>query len=643
MCGIFGFVSSRGTSAVRALDSLATISHRGPDGTGLAVFCDPKQAPRLYGSSAGGLDDRQAGTDRHPIPNRLDGDAAILLAHQRLAIVELSDLGHQPMASGDGSLWIVFNGEIYNHVELRDELIALGHRFRSHSDTEVILAAYTEWGVDCLHRFNGMWAFALIDQRRQMMLLARDRFGVKPMFLWKQQDALVFGSEIKTFLPAPDFSVSPDVEHVRSYLRDGPAEWLETTIFKGVVRLGAGCMIHAPLSESVDPLAAQRRWWALETNDSKEPFAPARAERYVEEYRALLDESVRIRLRADVPVGSALSGGLDSSSVVYLAAQALAEQPGAPPQHSFSSVYRTPGTEACDESPYIRKVADLCGVTMNTIEPKPGDVPEQHARMIWHMDTPPESTCMSGWHTFKLVNQTGIKVTLDGQGADEQLGGYLFYLPHRLAGTGAGDTLREWRGMTQVHPLRLAVGSIGMALLQRSKLASVLPGVSAKHRQYSERLAGGMNRHLLRDTQTNLANLIHYADRTSMAFGVESRMPFLDVRLARFLAALPEAYKIHHGWTKYVARRAFDNQLPDDVIWRKDKLGWPIPEQQWADGPLRSWFERPHTQLPRFREWGVGEEYAASLASTNMTKRVRALNLAAWATTFVDGGWRHQI
>ena len=640
MCGIFGFVAPRPVSTAHVLDGLAAIAHRGPDGTGVAVFADPGGHPVVYGSDAEAVVGRSS-VDWHPMPNRLDGEAAILLAHQRLAIVELSVLGHQPMDSADRSDWIIFNGEIYNHVELRDELTALGHRFRGHSDTEVILAAYREWGTDCLQRFNGMWAFVLIDQRKQMMFLARDRFGVKPMFLWKDRGALHFGSEIKAFLPHPRFSVRPDREHVRSYLREGPSEWLDTTIYQDVVRLRAGSMIFAPLSADIDLLADQRRWWHLETNSSKEPFDPARAQEFTEQFAALLDESVRIRLRADVPVGSALSGGLDSSSIVYLAARALGEQPDAPRQHSFSSVYRTPGTEACDESGHIREVAQHCGVTMNTIEPNPSDVPEHHARMIWHMDTPPETTLMSSWHTFKLVQQTGIKVTLDGQGADEQLGGYLFYLPHRLAGTGLGHAARELAGMAEIHPLSLAAGALGIALLQRLKLTNVLPGMPDRHRRYGRNLSGGMNRHLMADVQTSLANLIHYADRTSMAFGVESRMPFLDVRLATFLAELPEAYKIHHGWTKHVARRALDGKLPDSIIWRKDKLGWPIPEQQWANGPLKAWFDAPRAQLGRFTDWGVGEEYAATLDAPSMTLRVRALNMAAWADTFADGGWKH--
>jgi asparagine synthase (glutamine-hydrolysing) len=638
MCGIFGFVASRPQSVDFCLKSLATIAHRGPDGVGVAVFRDAAASPELYGST-GSAGVGRARLDWNEMPAALGGEAAIVLGQQRLAIVELSALGHQPMSGSDGSTWIIFNGEIYNHVELRTELERLGHRFRGHSDTEVILASYRQWGVDCLNRFNGMWAFALVDQDKKKIFLARDRFGVKPLYLWRAGGAMFFGSEIKTFLPVPGFSVRPDTEKARDYLVNGPSEWRDDTIYEGVRRLGAGHMIYTDLGD-FDPSATQRRWWWLDVNDSKESFDARQADGNAERYFDLLRASVEIRLRADVDVGSALSGGLDSSSVVYLAARALAEQDESARQHSFSSVYRTPGTESCDESSFIAEVANLTGVKMNTIEPRPEDVPEEHARMIWHMDTPPESTCMSGWHTFKLVQRTGIKVTLDGQGADEQLGGYLFYLPHRLFGVGPMRALAEWRRMRAIHPSRVATGALTLPVLKSVGGVDLVSHMLPRHRHLAAKLDAGLNAHLRADSETALGNLIHYADRTSMAFSVESRMPFLDVRLAEFLAALPEAYKIHRGWTKYVARQAFDQKLPDDIVWRKDKMGWPIPEKQWSNGPLRQWFQAPAADQARFDDWGVGHEYRSCRASPDITRRIRAVNLSAWARTFVDGAWR---
>lgn len=639
MCGIYGFISSAPQSSDHILRAADLIAHRGPDGVGIALFESPTATPRLFGSDATGEPGPPGSADWRPMPASFP-PAAIGLAHRRLAIVELSMLGHQPMPSDDGACWVLFNGEIYNHVELRDELIALGHRFKSHSDTEVILAAYREWGVDCLHRFNGMWAIVLIDRVSNRLFVARDRFGVKPLYFWKDGRTLHFASEIKAFLAHPNFAVRPDAARAGDYLKNGPSEWRDTTMFEGVVRLGAGRMIVAALGDDIDVLGAQRSWWSLNTNADKPSFDAGLAERYADEYRDLLDKAVRIRLRADVEVGSALSGGLDSSTVVWLGAQALKAQGVSHRQHSFSSVYKAPGAEACDESPYIERMAAACNLQMNTIEPQPIDVPKEHRRMIWHMDTPPESTCMSGWHTFKLVQRTGIKVTLDGQGADEQLGGYLFYLPHRLSGVGPLMAIRELASMMAVHPFRLAAGAMTLSLAQRSRLARSLMRLRPNHQRIVAQLHNGMNKHLLVDAQTSLCNLIHYADRTSMAFGVESRMPFLDVRLAEFLATVPETYKIHHGWTKHIARLAMADRLPREVVWRKDKLGWPIPERQWSQGPLRDWFEAPRQQLRRFDQWGIGGHFAGALDSNDITMKVRSINLSYWAEVFVDGGWR---
>jgi len=638
MCGIYGFISSAPQSSDHILRAADLIAHRGPDGVGIALFESPTATPRLFGSDATGEPGPPGSADWRPMPASFP-PAAIGLAHRRLAIVELSMLGHQPMPSDDGACWVLFNGEIYNHVELRDELIALGHRFKSHSDTEVILAAYREWGVDCLHRFNGMWAIVLIDRVSNRLFVARDRFGVKPLYFWKDGRTLHFASEIKAFLAHPNFAVRPDAARAGDYLKNGPSEWRDTTMFEGVVRLGAGKMIVAALGDDIDVLGAQRSWWSLNTNADKPSFDAGLAERYADEYRDLLDKAVRIRLRADVEVGSALSGGLDSSTVVWLGAQALKAQGVSHRQHSFSSVYKAPGAEACDESPYIERMAAACNLQMNTIEPDPRDVPGAHARLIWHLETPPETTLMSSWHTFQLVQRTGIKVTLDGQGADEQLAGYLHYLPHALYGGGL-RTVREFLGALPIHPLRITLGAAAVAALERTGIGRAVPGMAARHRRLSAALRGGLNQHLRDEAQTALANLIHYADRTSMAFGVESRMPFLDVRLATFLAALPETYKIHHGWTKFIARKAFDRRLPDDIVWRKSKLGWPIPERSWANGPLKDWFASPQNQFARFSDWGIGDAYQSAFDGKTMVERARARNLASWAETFVDGGWR---
>lgn len=643
MCGIFGIVEPKGVSPSTLARMGDLLKHRGPDGDGFVLFRDSAQP----GTPFGGRDTPAQAFDVATLsaPRRRIADAdlngwSVGLGHRRLAIVDLSAMGHQPMASPRGDHWIVFNGEIYNHLELRVELEALGHRFVSHSDTEVILAAYQQWGVECLHRFNGMWALAIYDRTRDQIFMARDRFGVKPLHFWRDHQTFLFASEIKAFLAHPRFTATPNVEHLRHYLVDGPVEWTESTAFADVFRLQAASFIVASPSDLVSGRFEQVRWWRLAADDTPATFNEAQARAHAEQYRALLRSAVELRLRADVTVGSALSGGLDSTSVVYLVAQLIEERGITQQQETFTSVYRSPGTEHCDESKYVEEVGSRLRVHQNSIEPRAADIPAEHARMIWHLDTPPESTLMSSWHTFKLVNSKAIKVTLDGQGADEQLAGYVSYLPIALARQGMGATL-ELPGLLKVHSPRIAIGAVGLALaagaIRRSGLARSVRGRRA---HVLGQLGGGLNAALVTDSFSGLSNLLHYADRTSMAFSVESRMPFLDYRLAEFLAKLPSAYKIHDGWTKYVARQAFADKLPDSVVWRKDKMGWPIPEQTWERGELKEWFARHRSAQQKMAAMGLEREFIDAMNDKSITRRVRALNLETWHRTFIDGEWK---
>lgn len=638
MCGIFGLVSRSGDMAPVLPEMSALIRHRGPDGEGFVLFRGD-EAPLVRGgvdTPAHLYNPLTAYSPERPISREDHAGARIALGHRRLAIVDLSEFGHQPMTSPGGDHWIVFNGEVYNHVELRAELEALGHHFPSHSDTAVILAAYKQWGVDCLTRFNGMFAFVIYDRARDIMFLARDRFGVKPLHLWSDGRTFAFTSEIKTLLAVPDFVPSARIDGLRRYLIDGPTEYEPDSLFEGVNRLPAASYILASPASLLDGRATPVRWWSLQPNPSKEPYQDAVAARLADEYRERLSEAVRIRLRADVTIGSALSGGLDSSSIVSLIAEQLGTTDAGGRQKTFSSVYPGEAVRHCDESVYIREIAEQLNVSMNLIEPQAQDVPVEHRKMIWAMDTPPESTCMSGWHTFKLVNRTGVKVTLDGQGADELLGGYPHYLPHAIAGRPLPRAIANGLSLSRMLPPVKALGSLGMGL-------GLLPQPllrNERQRTTAGFLKEGLNNHLVHDCRTHLGNLLHYADRASMAFSVESRTPFLDFRLAEFLAATPESYKIHDGWSKHLARKAFTERLPGDVVWRRDKMGWPVPEATWAAGPLKTWFDEAADHVSYFDDLGVGEEYRAAFASPDVTLRIRALNLAAWRTIFLDGGWK---
>jgi asparagine synthase (glutamine-hydrolysing) len=646
MCGIFGLIDKGGVDIATLRKMGRHIQHRGPDGEGFVLIDSVAGAALACAGPQTPAEVLTKSTPSQPTAHLAQArafPATIGFGHRRLAIVDLSPGGHQPMTNPANGTWIVFNGEIYNHIELRAELEREGHVFYSHSDTEVILKAYEAWGTACLDRFNGMFAIVIFDLRRRRLFIARDRFGVKPLYIWRFQGGFAFASEIKAFLADERFSAQPNIGRLAEYLDEGPAEHDIDTAFIGVQRLAAASFIEADLDDVISGSCTVRTWWKLNPNSSNETWNAVNARRHADRYAELLDSSVALRLRADVTVGSALSGGLDSTSVVWLIAQQAAAQGRVGRQETFSTVYRSPGTEHCDESGYIQRAAEKLGVQMNTIEPHAEDVPAEHARVIWAMDTPPESTCMSGWHTFKLVQRSGIKVTLDGQGADEQLAGYKSYLAIQLAERGVA-ALGELPALLRVHERRIALGAIGAALA--APTAAALSGfASARRRRVLGQLRRGLNAALADDCFHGLSNLIHYGDRTSMAFGVESRMPFLDFRLAEFLTQLPACYKIHDGWTKHIARAAFDGKLPEDIVWRKDKMGWPIPEETWERGPLASWFARPKAResLQAMDDLGLGAPFRQALASPSITTRIRALNLDAWRKTFLDGGWKEFV
>jgi asparagine synthase (glutamine-hydrolysing) len=601
LCGVIGIFTDDREAMLPLERMAAALLHRGPDGSGMWT------------------------------------ENAVGLAHTRLAIIDRESRSAQPMHYASRYV-LSFNGEIYNYRELKEELKREGYAFATESDTEVIMAAFDRWGVDCLHRFNGMWAFVLVDRSARRVFIARDRFGVKPLYFAAFSKGVAFASETKALLCHPSISRTPSLEYSNSYLVYGPREYSGSTPWVGVERLESAHYIESSIEDLVRGYVKPRRYWKLEGIDSDEHYDESRADQLADEYRDLLDSAVRLRLRSDVKVGSALSGGLDSSSVVALVNAQLRSVGQSDKQETFSCVYKTPGTLYCDESSYINLIAKRLDVNSNQVEPVASDIPDFHRQMIYYLDHPPESTLMSGWHTFMRVAKTDVVVTLDGQGADEQLAGYPRYLIPHLA-----YSRRPMRDSARIARMPGAGAFVGLglaaALTRRVGMPRLLPNVlKAAGKQVYD--GSPLNSALSFDCANSLQNLIHYADRTSMAFSIESRMPFLDFRLAEFLAKIPAAYKLHHGWTKHLARRAFSGTLPDEIVWRRDKMGWPIPEGYWFRGVLRDWLVsklRSSSFLPQLRV--SREDYEKQGTAEQLRRSIRMLNLAVWHDVHVEQRW----
>lgn len=649
MCGLVAILSPRRTLRLGTLaDMNAVLRHRGPDDEGYFVD-DGAATTMLWGPDTPA---QVVESLRTSCVGSVGGDAGSReirfgMGHRRLAIVDLSPHGHQPMQRS--GLTIVFNGEIYDHIEQRRELARLGHHFTSGSDTEVLLAAYATWGTDAFRRLNGMWSCVIHDAVQRKVVLARDRYGVKPLYCWQGTDGeLAVASEVKALFAHPRIAARADLAACRRWLIAGPESWREQTVFEGIRSFPAGHWAEVALDRP-QVLAPTCYWPDRGFDDDRllEPFSDAGADRYAQEYRALLDDAVRVRMRMDVRFGTALSGGLDSSQIAMLVNRELQRRGDQERQEVFSSVY--PGTAgdvrangptavpmAADESAFIASVATRLDVRSNRIEPRWQDVPVEHEHMIWALDLPPANTLMSSWHTYALVASRGVVVTLDGQGADEQLAGYVYYIRNLLTHAGTRRAVREAAALARtldgVRPMILQ----GLAgnVLRRSLGTRALERLTQRLKRGTE-LVAPLGEALRRDFNTHLRTLLFYADKSSMAWSIESRMPFMDWRLVEFLQRLPHAYRIHAGWTKWLARHAMRGSLPDDVLWRRDKLGWAIPEQEWfgADGPLRAWLEtrlRGHRFLRELHGTDIDTD------RLGLPQKLRSLNLAVWHDLFFD-------
>lgn len=606
MCGISGIISSRPRSPHVLQRMMDSIRHRGPDDEGFVFWSRSDDEAALRGGNdtpeaviKANLPYTPSSNDKHEAPFRLG------LGHRRLSILDLSPFGHQPMCTHDGRYWIVFNGEVYNYIELRAELEKLGHLFISRTDTEVILAAYAQWGERCLSRFNGMWAFAIYDSKARTLFLARDRFGVKPLYYWTSSAGLfAFASEIKQFTVLPGWSARLNGQRAYDYLVFGITDHTEETMFSGVYQVRPGHCVTLAVDDvsalSPGKSLSTRAWYELRPRPFAGSFDDA-----AREFRHLFEQSIALRLRADVPVGSCLSGGLDSSSIVCVLNEFLRMQGVQALQKTFSACS---DVDRFDERKWIELVVSKTSVDAHYVYPALDRLFEESSAITWHQDEPFGSTSIyAQWCVFRLAAQDGVKVMLDGQGADEQLCGYHGFFGPRLATLLKSfrfhDLSRDFSGMRQLH---------GYSFVQSLKF--MLPYVlSDTYTQPLRRLGGyshsrpaWLNCDFLRAkavdpiqqlgaregsiaelsqsqlTGSNLQMLLRWEDRDSMAHSIESRVPFLDYRLVEFVLGLPDEYKIARGMTKRVLRESMRGVLPDEIRTRVDKLGFVTPEEVWV-------------------------------------------------------------
>ncbi len=575
MCGIAGIIlqASNPNASFHLKKMTDAIAHRGPDGEG--HWSNEKET--------------------------------VHLGHRRLSVIDLSSNATQPMAYAN-RYHIVHNGEIYNYIELRSVLQKKGYSFISNSDTEVILAAYDCWKEKCLQQFDGMFSFVIWDDKEEQLFAARDRFGEKPFYYYEDEENFIFASEMKA-LWAVRIEKNYDKKMLLNYLTLGHVQNCvdkEQTFFESVYSLPPShYLVFTPSTQQ----SKITKYWSI----NKEIKIDISETDAIEKFTELFNNSIQKRLRSDVAIGSSLSGGVDSSAIAATinllnSGESNKTEGNTGSLKTFSAVF--PGFEN-DESKYIQLVSEKTGFENFQVNPTAEELVNDFEKLCYHQEEPFQSSGIyAQYKVFELAKQQQVKVLLDGQGADEILAGYPRYIHWYLQ-----EVLSRHRlGATQIE--RNAFKKTGQPFHWDIKnfFAAFLPSHAAMHMEkkeyhrtkhhpeictaFLESVSGreweGIHKPIItklndilhfNTTQMGLEELLRFADRNSMAHGREVRLPFLDHVLVEFVFSLPAKFKMHDGWTKFLLRKAMENKLPGEIVWRKNKIGFEPPQKYWMQDP----------------------------------------------------------
>jgi asparagine synthase (glutamine-hydrolysing) len=569
MCGIHGFLTSNqnqdeNNRLIRNM--VASTIHRGPDYSGIEVL--------------------------HPV----------YFGHNRLSIIDLNPEANQPM--NFGKYWIVFNGEIYNYKEIKTELIQNGVQFSTSSDTEVILKSYDFYGEKCVEKFIGMWAFSIFNIEENSLFCSRDRFGIKPFYYIHKNESFYFSSEIKSLKVTPHFSTTLNLSQVNRGMQLGWIGFKNETYFSEIQALEPG---HNLVFK--DKKLSISKYWSYKSKQNAVSSSEG-----VQQFKDLFDDSLKLHVRSDVPIGATLSGGIDSSSIV----SSLLKNSLSTNLETFSIYYDS--TKGFDERPFIRTIEQKYPdqFQLNYYSPNEKEIAEDFEKISYTMDFPLlGSSAISQYYVMKLAKEKGIKVILSGQGADDYMGGYM-HSYYRL--------YAEWmkhfqfgklsKGIKDYKKIHEASNSKLTNVLMKSALSSFMSEDAIYKFEYKNYLpflgnqktkwnafdnfsSSKLNEfHFALMNYSSLPTLLHYEDRNSMAHSIESRVPFLDHRLVDLLFQFPDELKINNGWTKFALRQSMEGVLPKEIQWRTDKKGFVTPgEILWLRGSLAHLLEIDYAQL----------------------------------------------
>ncbi len=588
MCGISGYLDlHKGVDKHILKEMTDVISYRGPDDEGFALF---SEAEVLF---AKGKDSCETRAEKFLCDCNEQG-FFMGLGHRRLSILDLSPLGHQPMEKHGRVM--VYNGEIYNFIELRSELEQFGYTFTSSCDSEVVLSAYDYWGSQCVCRFNGMWALAIYDPKKKTLFLSRDRFGVKPLYYYKDGEKLIFASEIKQILCDPTVPRIVNNEILAHYVKFNFREYSEETFFQGIYALRGGCS----MTVDIDPEARNiqkmdvHRYYDLNARVKVHP-----CEDSAKVVGEALRKAIHLRMRSDVKVGSCLSGGLDSSSIVGIICDELKQAHKDAEELTTVSI-GFPNDKDINELGFCHQVTDFCRCGEHIITPDIDSVLEHLEQIVWHQDEPlPHLGAEVSYAVFKGAADNGCGVFFDGQGGDEGLAGYYGYYAHYLWNILTRKGIRKFgTELNKIVASSSMTRKLAILYMLYFNIAAVrIWGTSIKRNKYmSHRLRravdtsnlqmffsskDGTGRQIEDYLYGSLPGILHWEDRNSMASSVETRLPFLDYEYVEKVLSVDLNEKIKNGYTKVPLREYMSGLLPDEVIWRKNKLGFPAPTSRW--------------------------------------------------------------
>jgi len=605
MCGIFCYI---GEESVDVEEAISVIHHRGPDADGFLTYHVPDQRISRNSDSA------------------LSAGNKVAFGFKRLAIIDLNESSNQPFSLESADYHIIFNGEIYNYIELRETLTKIGYRFQTSSDTEVLINAYKHWGSECFQKFNGMWSLAILDLKQRKLILSRDRFGIKPLYYHKTSKGIYFFSEIKQILQT-SYKKEVNKNVIKPFLVSGILDASKETFFKGVYSFPAAHYAEISLdniSLELDPL----KYWDLErTTISNINYPDA-----VERFRQLFQQSIELRFRSDVPVGACLSGGLDSSSIVSLSGflgKRINTFTIDNKDRNLSEIQYVNDT--------VAKYSTLTSV-VGYNEENDLDLLDN----IFEIQDEPFAGLglLAQWRVMKLASQNDVVVLLDGQGGDELLGGYrkfvFFYLKELLAQGKFTTALQEGYKFLGATDFKLFEKEGIRRYLNRTGVAEFL-NENIRFQSVEHNIGiGGANGFLDKSYDDifhySYPQLLRFEDRNSMAFSLEARVPFLDYRLVEFTFSLPSKYKIHNGYTKAILRDSMKDILPDSVRLRKSKMGFATPEERWIKSTHRSHFSSylKHMTNPYLKNDKIYADYESKQSRLDYKSLLRIYLFDRW-------------